>query len=82
LLYEFSKWYTILAIPFETKIPAMSERSWSYETLPYQNHKRKSASMERDPLAILPGMRNDAVRQITNIPVFTNSKTASNSRVL
>lgn len=33
--------------------------------LPYQDHKKQGASMERDPLAVLSGLRVDAARQIT-----------------
>jgi hypothetical protein len=43
----------------------MSERSWSYEALPHQDHTGQGAAVASGPLAVLPGLRDDAAGLIT-----------------
>jgi hypothetical protein len=55
-LYHFQNSILFYEVPFQ----AMPEQSRSHEALPYQNQQRSCAIMACNPVAVLPGMQNNA----------------------
>ena len=55
---------------YEVQKPSVSERSWGYAPLPYQDHGPQNPTMALHSLAVLPGLQDDVAGLIPGIPTL------------